>query len=385
MASQMAILIRTRALLRVNQSKSISSFPFLSQEPQLAESAHSAETGETQTRDNLPSAIHYSPWLPKPIYFHRNQYLSQGLEGPALMNHFADLMTRQRWVDVKEIFEFWVRSLDKNGKPYKPEVNLYNHYLRANFMIGASASDLLDLVAQMEEFAIVPNTAAFNFVLKAMKQTKETEAAEKLLKRMLQGGTESLSDDETYDLVIGMLFESQQVAMQADNSKLAFYALEFMAKWIARGENARPPFLLSVDEGLIVSALATAGAHPESFLGKIYAHASLGNLQKAFGTLHEFEGAHGNSINEAEDLFSPFTTLYPLVVACSKNGYETLDSVYYRLENLSHADPPYKSVTALNCIILGCGNIWDIEHAYQTFDAISSSFGLTPDIHSIML
>lgn len=27
---------------------------------------------------------------------------------------------------------------------------------------------------------------------------------------MLQGGTESLPDDETYDLVIGMLFEAQQ-------------------------------------------------------------------------------------------------------------------------------------------------------------------------------
>ncbi|XWS23102.1 hypothetical protein CRYUN_Cryun29cG0092500 [Craigia yunnanensis] len=198
-----------------------------------------------------------------------------------------------------------------------------------------------------------------------------------------------------------------EVAMQADNYKLAFYALEFMAKWIARGEIARPPFLLSVDEGLIVSALTTVGRtyssnlldaswailrrslhekrmpSPESFLGKIYAHASLGNLEKAFAMLHEFEAAHGNSINEVEDLFSPFTSLYPLVVACSKKGFETLDSVYYyQLENLNRADPPYKSVAALTCIILGCGNISDIERAYQTFDAIISSFGLTPDIHS---
>ncbi|KAA3483762.1 pentatricopeptide repeat-containing protein mitochondrial-like [Gossypium australe] len=495
MASQMAILTRTRILLRVSQTKSISSFPFLSQEPQLAESAHTAETQTTPLPPNPASGspLYHENWRDPnaarkttslaqsliPLGFlsqtpgQRIQYLSQILDAPALMNHFADLMTQQRWTDVKELFEFWVRSLDKNGKPNKPDVNLYNHYLRANFMIGASAGDLLDLVAQMDEFAIVPNTAAFNFVLKAMKQAKETEAAEKLLERMLQGGTESLPDDETYDLVIGMLFEAQQfeaalnhidmalksgyklsmrvftecvaccvkqgrldelatviemckttdqnralypnwtlcnylaeVAMQADNSKLAFYALEFMAKWIARGENARPPFLLSVDEGLIVSALATAGRtyssklldvswailrrslrqkkvpNPESFLGKIYAHASLGNLQKAFGTLHEFEATHGKSTSEAEDLFSPFTSLYPLVVACSKNGFETLDSVYYQLENLSRADPPYKSVAALNCIILGCGNIWDIERAYQTFDAISSSFGLTPDIHS---
>lgn len=56
--------------------------------------------------------------------------------------------------------------------------------------------------------------------------------------------------------------------------------------------------------------------------------------------------------------------------------------MYFQLENLSHADPPYKSVAALNCIILGCANIWDLDRAYQTFEAIGSSFGLTPNIHS---
>ena len=56
--------------------------------------------------------------------------------------------------------------------------------------------------------------------------------------------------------------------------------------------------------------------------------------------------------------------------------------MYFQLENLSRADPPYKSVAALNCIILGCANIWDLDRAYQTFEAISSSFGLTPNIHS---
>ena len=56
--------------------------------------------------------------------------------------------------------------------------------------------------------------------------------------------------------------------------------------------------------------------------------------------------------------------------------------MYFQLENLSRADPPYKSVAALNCIILGCANIWDLDRAYQTFEAIGSSFGLTPNIHS---
>lgn len=56
--------------------------------------------------------------------------------------------------------------------------------------------------------------------------------------------------------------------------------------------------------------------------------------------------------------------------------------VYYQLENLSRGDPPFKSVAALNCVILGCANIWDIERAYQTFNAIDTTFGLTPDVHS---
>lgn len=56
--------------------------------------------------------------------------------------------------------------------------------------------------------------------------------------------------------------------------------------------------------------------------------------------------------------------------------------VYVQLENLSQADPPYKSVAALNCVILGCANIWDIDRAYETFVAIKDKFELTPDIHS---
>jgi hypothetical protein len=56
-----------------------------------------------------------------------------------------------RWADTKELFEYWIRSLDRAGKPNKPDVNIYNHYLRANLMTNAMAADLLDLVAQMEE------------------------------------------------------------------------------------------------------------------------------------------------------------------------------------------------------------------------------------------
>lgn len=391
---------------------------------------------------------------------------------------FSDWAPSQRWTEIKQLFESWIRCLDKNGRPNKPDLGLYNSYLRANLMVGVGASDLLDLVGQMENFEIVPNTASFNLVLKAMWNDKETVAAEKLLERMLQTGNESLPDAESYELVIGLLFSDGQidaalkylditlksgymvsmsmftfcvkscvdakrldtlvsiigrcktmdqnkdlcpswnlsnyiaeVALEEDNSKLAFYALEFFAKWIVRFEMSRPPRLIAVDEGLITAALSTAARtynpnlidaswdvlrrslrktkapSAESYLGKIYAHASLGQLPKAFRTLNEFESTYGPAASEGternvEDLFSPFTSLSPLVVACSRKGFETLDSVYFQLETLSKAESPYKSVAALNCIVLGCANIWDLDRAYQTFEAIRGSFELTPNVHS---
>nr|DAD35020.1 TPA_asm: hypothetical protein HUJ06_005660 [Nelumbo nucifera] len=434
----MAMLTRSRTFFKTlipNTFRTISTFTFLCQEPQLAEPSISDSTPlppnpssgsplyQQNWRNPIPNSVLDQSLVPLD-FLHQTpsskiQSLSRTLDVQSLMNVFADWMTSRRWADMKQLFEFWIRSLDRNGKPNRPDVNLYNHYLRANLENGATAGELLDLVAQMEDYMVVPNTASFNLVLKAMYQAKETVAAEKLLERMLQAGKESLPNEESYELITGMFFLTNQidaalkyldmtlksgymvsmrvftecvwscvnagrldtlasiierckamdqnkalcpswnlcnyiadVAMQADNSKLAFYALEFLAKWIARGENARPPVLLSVDEGLVVSALGTAARtysatlvdaswailrrslrqkkapNSESYLGKIYAYASLGNLQRAFSTLHEFESAYGNSTKASDqDMFSPFTSLYPLVVASSKNGFETLDSV----------------------------------------------------------
>ncbi|KAK4423690.1 Pentatricopeptide repeat-containing protein, mitochondrial [Sesamum alatum] len=491
-----AFLARSRRFVRPQNFKSISTSVHLHQEAQLAEPPTTTppplppnpSTGSPRYHENwrnptAASSAGDGALIPVGLGFLQHtpaakmQVRAQSLDAQGLMKQFAEWMTLLRWEDMKQLFELWIRCLDTNGKPNKPDVNLYNHYLRANFMIGASAGELLDLVAQMDDFGILPNTASYNIVLKAMQKAGETLAAEKLIERMLQTGKEykeSLPDDESYDLVIGMLLSRNQIdsslkyidltlksgymlsmkafvdcvricvsngrldtlvsiierckkmdqnkslcpdwricnyiadaAMQSDNSELTYYALEFIAKWIARGEAAKPPVLLSVDEGLVISALGTAGRtynsklldgswavlkrslrqkkvpNPESYLGKISAHANLGNLQKAFSTLHEYETAHGNSNQEdGQDLFSPFHSLNPLVIACSKNGFVTLDSVYYQLENLSQGDVPYKSVAALNCIILGCANIWDVDRAYQTFSAIDASFGLTPNIHS---
>ena len=86
---------------------------------------------------------------------------------------------------MKQLFKFWNRSLDWAGKTNKLNVGLYNHYLRANLMTNASAAELLDLVAQMEDYDVVPNTASFNLVLKAMYKARETVASTKLLERFV--------------------------------------------------------------------------------------------------------------------------------------------------------------------------------------------------------
>ncbi|PIA63046.1 hypothetical protein AQUCO_00200821v1 [Aquilegia coerulea] len=489
----MSILIKTRLFLKSLNPRSISTFTYLYQEPQLAEPLPSSSTTSSSLDNTSSSPLPPNPFSstrnlnPFPSSDLTNSIIPIGFQGTkileisrtndvhSLKEKFADWITLKKWNEMKQTFEMWIRCFDKNGERNKPDVDLYNHYLRANLESGVSAGELIDLIAQMEDCNITPNTASYNIVLEAMFHALETVAAEKLLERMLLSGKNSLPDDESYNLVIQMLFLKNQIdaalkyldmtlksgymvsmgvftecvrscvnagrldtlvsiirrckemdqnkalcpswnmcnyiaeiALQDDDSKLAFYALEFLAKWIIRGENNRqgPPILLSVDEGLIVSALGTAGRtynptlldaswqilqrslrkksapSAESYLGKIYGHASLGHLQKAFHTLNELESVHGSSTMEAEDLFSPFTSLYPLVAACSKNGFESLDTVYFQLESLSKAHPPYKSVAALNCVVLGCANIWDLNRAYQTFEAISSSFGLTPNIHS---
>lgn len=111
------------------------------------------------------------------------QSISQMLDANGLMDQFAQWMTAQRWADVKQLFELWIKSLDNSGKPNKPDVDLYNHYLRANLMMGASTGQLLDLVEQMYGYEVSPNTASFNLVLKAMQRADESLAAEKLIER----------------------------------------------------------------------------------------------------------------------------------------------------------------------------------------------------------
>lgn len=195
----MAILARGRTLIKNGNPtlKTISTFTFLSQEAQLAESTQTPATplppnpasGSPLYNENWRSPVPNSSTNQSVISLEflnqtSNSRIPETSDVQSLMLKFADLISMQRWSDVKHMFEFWTRSLDKNGKPNKPNVHLYNLYLRANLMIGASAAEMLDLVAQMEDFAITPNTASYNLVLEAMRNAKETDAAQALFERL---------------------------------------------------------------------------------------------------------------------------------------------------------------------------------------------------------
>lgn len=168
--------------------KPISTFPFLSQEPQHLST-------EPPTPPSQPNQISSDNWrdpgstqslVPLDFLQTKNvrlQIIAKKSDLESIKELFADWMTMLKWGDMKLVFEHWIECFDENGKKNMPDVNLYNHYLRANLMAKATPGQMLDMVADMQGFGISPNTASLNLVLKAMHEYKEINAAVKLLDR----------------------------------------------------------------------------------------------------------------------------------------------------------------------------------------------------------
>lgn len=198
----MAFLIpRCRTIVKTlspQTHKSITTFSFLSQNPQLSDpepapapaSYHplppNPASGSPLYNENWRNPNPYSPnpggIIPAAALYSPHR-VTETLDFSALMNRFAGWMTEQRWSDIRQLFEYWIRALDEHGKPNKPDVSAFNHYLRAHLMMGASPVDLLDIIGQMEDYRINPNTASYNLVLKSMQRSHEAVAASKLLDR----------------------------------------------------------------------------------------------------------------------------------------------------------------------------------------------------------
>lgn len=144
------------------------------------------------------------------------------------------------------------------------------------------------------------------------------------------------------------------MSIQTQNSELAYYALLYIRKFITAAESSEPPMHFFVEEELIIPVLEIAGetrnvklfdiacvlldlslgqnvAVADTFVAKICAYASLGNLKLAHNSLFELESLYRDATQEAiaTDLFSPFSALNPLVMAYSKDGCATIDSVSF--------------------------------------------------------
>eukprot|EP00250_Pteridium_aquilinum_P017730 c23757_g1_i1 orf=432-2474(+) len=189
-----------------------------------------------------------------------------------------------------------------------------------------------------------------------------------------------------------------QVCVESDVSEGAMLALDLL---FGR-RKGRPVRNNSLDEGTLLAVLSLAARtgdiplstrawdvlllslkrnHSPSeacFLARLHAATTGGDLDLAITTLQSMEKEYASAINT--DTFSPFTSLKSFVLGVARGGSATLDAAYFKLEGMAstHQVP----LSAINCVILGCANVWDIDRAYQTFEAIRSVFGLMPNVHS---
>jgi pentatricopeptide repeat protein len=129
--------------------------------------------------------------------------------------------------------------------------------------------------------------------------------------------------------------------------------------------------------------LAHEGPNPASYSARVHACASAGDFETAVNTVHDMELAF-SSLQDSKglEILSPCSSLWPLVLAIAQAGPGALDVACYKLAEI-HGSGRAVSLAAIKCVLQGCANIWDVYCACQTFEAISSTFGLTPDIHSI--
>ncbi|KAI4314084.1 hypothetical protein L6164_027024 [Bauhinia variegata] len=122
----MAILARTRSLIKTlksnSTSRSITTFTFLSQEPQLAEPATPTPSTSLPPNPATGSPFYNQNWRNPYVVFSSahsviplvfsNQTPSAEIlaksrthDVQSFMNVFADWMTSQRWGDLKLLFE----------------------------------------------------------------------------------------------------------------------------------------------------------------------------------------------------------------------------------------------------------------------------------------
>ncbi|OAE33294.1 hypothetical protein AXG93_1200s1560 [Marchantia polymorpha subsp. ruderalis] len=345
-----------------------------------------------------------------------------------LGREMSNLLSLGKLEETIRLFEEWVKSPGLDGKPKVPNLMVYNLLLHAKLRIGADPRNLLQVLKEMEMSEAQPDGDSYNFVIVLCALDRRLDAGLKHLQSMYNRGyvpskttynellltatrlhrtrvaVSLLKDLKKYNVApqVQSIAELAVAATEVDDSECALLALRVLSE----SELSKSVRNLTMDEGGIHAILSCAARaadielsteawsmlrasfrgtktpRPSSYHARIHALAAGGDFDTAFSTLHEMQEAYNDTEYAADtNIFSPFTSLRPLVLACTRGGAAALDAAYYKLAEMHAAGKPV-ALAAINCVIQGCSNIWDYDRAYQTFEAIGTTFGLMPDVHS---
>ncbi|KAL2613263.1 hypothetical protein R1flu_024955 [Riccia fluitans] len=284
-----------------------------------------------------------------------------------------------------------LQRMVKSGSEAQPDGDSYN------FVIVLCALDrrlgtAMKLLQDMYSRGYVPSKTTYNELVLAATRSLRTRLAVSVLKEM-----------KKHSVVpqLQTIVELAVTATEVDDSECSLLALRFLTET----ELSKSARNLVMDEGSIPAILCcaarTADADlsreawtvllnslrdtrpplPASYLARIHALSGAGDFDTAFSTLHEMQVAYSDSVKNDTEILSPFSSLRPLVLACTRGGAAALDAAYYKLAEMHGQGKPV-ALAAINCVIQGCSNIWDYDRAYQTFESIGTTFGLIPDVHS---
>lgn len=289
--------------------------------------------------------------------------------------------------------ELILEKMERAGPEAQPDGDAYNFVIALcalNRRIPAAIKHMQSMYVRN----FVPSKTTYNEVLLACARTHRSAIAVAVMKQM-----------QTHQMVpqVQTLVELVIAATEVDDAECAFTSLQHLNNQSA-SKVVQP---LVMDEGSIAAILGTAARtanaalakeawdllkvcvgsgrtpHPAAYMALVHALSTSQQFDAAFLILSEMQSLFGAAQNAEElEILSPFSSLRPLVLSLSQLGPAGLDGAYFKLAEM-HASGQPVPIAAINCVILGCANIWDADRAYQTFESISSTFGLRPDSHSI--
>lgn len=121
-----------------------------------------------------------------------------------LVREMSTSLSNGRMDETIHMFEEWVKGTDITGQANKPDLLAYNLLLHAKLRVNAAPEQLLSIVVGMEDEGLVPNLLTYNFLLRAVFRSRNSEMAERILQKMVKGGPDSQPDGDSYNFVIAL-------------------------------------------------------------------------------------------------------------------------------------------------------------------------------------